>query len=316
MKTLTVLAPVYNEEVGITDFYLEVSKVLSSIQEKYESSFLFVVDQCSDNSLLVLKKIAAQDKKVKILSLSSRFGHQKSILAGIDYAATDIIIMLDSDLQHPPKLIPSMLEKYEEGYDIVYMVKSDYQATSFFRRLTSRLFYRFLQHLSNSPIYENSSDFRLITCRVANIFRTQIRERNLFLRGMLSWVGFPSCPLEFKVEARQHGKSKYTFYQMLNLALWGILGFSKKPIRLASILGLFFSTLGFIYGFYAVISYLVEDSQPRGWVTLAVLVSILGGIQLLCLGILGEYIGAIFEEVKQRPHYIVDEKINFPTENT
>ena len=310
-KTLTVLCPVYNEEEVIETFYTELENVLSSLPENYEAKIMFVIDRCEDTTLDVLKRISRLDSSVILISLSARFGHQMSLLAGIDHCNSDIIIMMDSDLQHPPSIIPSMLEKYEDGHDIVYTIRQASSDISFISRVGSKLFYLLVNKISDTPIYENSADFRLISRRVAELFQNNIRERNLFLRGLFSWVGFKRTAVSFQANERPAGKSKYSLMQLIYFSLNGLIAFSSSALRLAIMLGLLFALFGILLGVITLIQYFLYDSLPPGWATLTILLSVFSGIQLFFLGVIGEYIGATYIEVKKRPHYIVDEKIGF-----
>jgi len=311
MKTLTVICPVYNEEAIIEKFYRELKKVLGSLDKQYIAGILFVVDRGRDGTLDILKGIAGEDRAVQILALSSRFGHQMSLLAGLDHSDADAVIMMDSDLQHPPDLIPRMTALYEQGYDIVYTLRESSAETSWKQRLGSRLFYRLINRISQVPVVENAADFRLISRRVAAIFQTKIRERNQFMRGLFSWVGFRSIGIPFRVGIRPGGRSKYSLRKRMQLAVHGIVSFSKRPLQAAIFLGLLFAALGLVFALVTFVQYFLYDFLPSGWTTLAILISVFGGIQLIFLGIIGEYIGAIFDEVKARPHYIVEEKWNF-----
>src|SRR5687767_14763348 len=227
MKTLIVISPAYNEAEVLERFYRELSAELRPLTDRYSTRVLFVLDRSSDNSLDILKRLAADDPSVGVLSLSSRFGHQMALLAGIDHADADVIIMMDSDLQHPPSLIPALLEKYENGYDIVNTVRDDEEELGALKRTSSRLFYRIINQISDVPINERAADFRLISRKVAEVFREQIRERNQFLRGLLSWVGFSSVNIPFRVGARAAGRSKYSTARLMRFAVHGIVSFSK-----------------------------------------------------------------------------------------
>lgn len=314
MKTLTVISPVYNEEEVIEDFYHELRGVLAGLTHRYEYTILFVVDRSSDATFEILKSIAEKDKSVQILLLSSRFGHQMSLLAGIDHSHSDVIVMLDSDLQHPPALIPKMLMMYEHGHDIVYMIREDTLEIGFFKRFTSKLFYKIINRISQISINESAADFRLISHRVAEVFRQQIRERNQFLRGLFSWIGFRSTSIKFTVRKRRSGKSKYSISRMIQFGLEGVVSFSKKPLKAAIYVGLSFAILSFVFAFISLVQYFIYSSLPSGWTTIVMLISISSGVQLIFLGIVGEYLGAIFDEVKGRPHYIIEEKVNFEDE--
>ncbi len=313
-KTLTVIAPAYNEEEVIQEFYRELRSVLTGLADRYESTILFVVDRCTDRTPDRLKEIAGRDKTVRLLVLSSRFGHQMSLLAGIDHSDSDAVIMMDCDLQHPPSLIPDMLSLFEKGYDVVYSTREDSPQTHLFKRLSAKIFYYTINKISKVPINENAADFRLVSRRVAEIFQKRIRERNLFLRGLFSWVGFKSIGVPFQGQNRRAGKSKYTLSRMVQFGVGGVISFSKKPLQFAVYVGFIMALFGLAFAVVTFIQYFVYDDLPSGWATLTVLISMFSGIQLIFLGILGEYIGAIFDEVKGRPHYIIEEMVNFDDE--
>lgn len=312
--TLSIVCPVYNEEEGIEVFYTALSKVLDTLNEKYVWNILFVIDKSSDHSMDILRELARKDKRVRVLLLSRRFGHQMSLVAGIDYADSDVIIMMDSDLQHPPELIPKMLQAYEKGNDVVYTIRKYPGDRSFLKKLASRNFYRVMRWLSNVSLADGEADFRLISNRVAKIFKTKIRENNQFLRGLFRWVGFQSEAIEYSPCVRFMGESKYNWSRMFDFALSGIVSFSKKPLKLAIIIGLLFSLVGLFSALLSFINFLVYRNAPSGWTTLSILISIFGGFQLVFLGILGEYVGAIFDEVKKRPLYLIEETLNFDRE--
>ncbi len=310
MKTLTVIAPVYNEEEVIRDFYLALKRTLCDISG-YRTAILFVVGRGTDRTLPILKDLAAKDTTLKILYLSARFGHQMQLLAGIDHADSDAVIMMDSDLQHPPSVIPKLLAEFEKGNDVVYTIREKTPDQSVLRKWCSDIFYRFLNKISDVPISGNAADFRLISRRVARILREDIRERNMFLRGIFPWLGFNQAAVRFAANPRRAGKSKYSLSRLITFGLSGVVSFSRKPLRVAILIGLAFALFGFLYALFTVIQFLFLKTLPTGYATLVVLLSVFGGFQLIFLGVIGEYIGAIFDEVKKRPHYIVDEKINF-----
>jgi dolichol-phosphate mannosyltransferase len=259
----------------------------------------------------LLRDIAAQDQAVRVLALTARFGHQHALVAGMDHSDTDVVIMMDSDLQHPPEVLPQLLDAYETGYDIVYTYREDTNEIALIKRLTSRLFYRLLNAMSPMPISESAADFRLLSRRVVQVFQTQIRERNLFLRGLVGWVGFRSIGITFRVRQRRAGTSKYFVRRMVRFGIDGIVSFSKKPLQAATLVGLCFALFGGIVALVTLVQYFYLSSLPSGWTTLTILIAVFSGIQLIFLGIIGEYIGAIFDEVKRRPHYLVEEAINF-----
>jgi len=310
-RLLTVITPVFNEEEVIHAFYERTRAALDKIAEYYETRILFVVDRCTDNTVDILRKIAERDSWVQVLTLSSRFGHQMALLAGIDYAIdADVIVMMDSDLQHPPELIPELLRQHDLGNDVVFTVRKDGENVGRLRKMVGGLFYRLLGYLSNVKISENTADFRLVSRRVAKILRTQIRERNMFLRGLFSWIGFNQTSIEYAAAKRAAGKSKYSFSRMINLGIAGILSFSTKPLKLSIFIGMGLAAMSFVLGAITVVEYFIDKTIPSGWTTIVTLLLLFSGVQMIFIGLLGAYIGGIYEEVKARPHYIVDEGIN------
>jgi glycosyltransferase involved in cell wall biosynthesis len=312
VRTFTVICPVYNEAEVIGEFHNELARVLDGLSQQYEAKVLYVVDRSSDNSLEILRGLASTDKRIQILALSARFGHQMSLVAGIDHAQGDAVLMMDSDLQHPPALLPELLASFEKGYDIVYTIRRDRPEIGLFKRLSSRLFYRVINWLSTVPVNESAADFRLISRRVADVFRHQIRERNQFLRGLFSWVGFKSVGVPFQVDERRAGKSKYSLARLWRFGMNGVMSFSKRPLHASVALGFLFAGFGLVNAALTLVEYFRNRSLPSGWTTLTILISIFSGVQLISLGIVGEYVGAIFDEVKGRPHYLVDDRVNLP----
>lgn len=310
LPSLQIICPVYNEQDVIELFHKALISVLDNIKHRYEWRVLYVIDRCTDNTLEVLSHLAQQNKQIQVLLLSNRFGHQMSLVAGIDHCDSDAIIMMDADLQHPPELIPQLLDTYEQGNDVVYTIRKEPKDNRLLKRIGSRSFYRVMNFLSDIPLAQGEADYRLISRRVADIFKHNIRERNQFLRGLFSWVGFNRQGVSYDPDERAEGESKYNWSRMIQFASAGIVSFSKKPLQYAVMLGLVVSFLGMLFGFFTLGSYFVNDQVPSGWTTLSILISIFGGIQLLFMGIIGEYIGAIFDEVKARPLYLVEESIN------
>jgi dolichol-phosphate mannosyltransferase len=309
MLKLTVVTPVYNEEQVIESFYHRTRHVLDSL-EGVEARIIFVVDKCRDRTLEILRALAARDHGITVLGLSSRFGHQMSLLAGIEKAQdADAIVMMDCDLQHPPELIPQLLANFSFGYDVVYTLRKDTESVGWLRKQMGNLFYRMLTLISETPINANAADFRLISGRIARILVSQFPERNLFLRGLFSGLGFRQTGIEYIAEKRHAGESKYSLSKMLHLAIAGILSSSTKPLQLGIFIGLSFSILSFLFMVYAIVKYFVVQSLPSGFTTLVVIMLLMNGIQLIVLGTIGSYIGGIFMEVKRRPRYIVEEEI-------
>ncbi len=307
MKTLSIVCPVYNEEEVIEKFHAELARVTETLRKRWDVEILYVVDLCRDRTLPLLKQIAESDRRVRILSLSSRFGHQMSLLAGIDHARSDAVLMMDSDLQHPPKLIPKLLEEFEKGIDIVYTVRRDAADVSFLRRLASKLYYGIFNRLSGQPISPNAADFRVVSQRVAEIFRTSLRERNLFVRGMIRWMGFSSVAVEFDADERAGGKTKYSLSRLLRFASQGVVAFSRRPLSLPFVVG------GWLLGLAPVGAVLSLALGWPGWSYVLEAVFFAAGLNAFFLGVLGEYVGTILDEVRGRPHYLIDEKIGFRT---
>lgn len=308
MKSLTIVCPAYNEEAVIERFYDALKTELNALTN-YKSDVVFVVDGGTDRTFDILKGIAAKDARVRSLKFSRNFGHQMALIAGIDYAKGNVVIMMDSDLQHPPSLIPKLLEEYEKENDIVYTVRYA-ENTGFFRKLAGSFFYWAVNMISEVPIHENASDFRLLSRKVVDTLKNDIHERDLFLRGMIQWIGYRQTSVPFAPDKRAGGVSKYSLGRLFRFATSGAVSFSKKPLRAAGILGLLLATFGFLFTLYTVFEYFTSNTLPPGWSTVVVLLSIFGSVQLIVLWILGEYLGVIFEEVKARPRYIVESAVN------
>lgn len=311
MKTLAIVSPVFEEAALIAEFYQELKVQLENLTH-YQTTIIFVVDPGRDKTLAILKDIARRDSTVRILSMSARFGHQACLLAGIDHADAEVIIMMDSDLQHPPALIPELLKEFEQGgVEIVNAVRRKTESVGVFKKISSRLFYWFIKHISTTRLPENAPDFRLISGRVARLIKEQLRERNLFLRGLIGWLGFRQKFVEFVAPPRSAGASKYSISRLMGLGLSGTVSFSRKPLRAIFLSGVIGLGIFFILALLMLVKFLVLAVVPSALAIILMLVFFLFNIQSLFLGVIGEYLGAIFEEVKGRPHYIIDEKINF-----
>jgi len=310
MKTVSIVIPAYCEEKVIEECYKRVKSVMLSLS-RYDHELIFIDDGSTDNTLLLLKDLASRDEKLKILILSRNFGHQIAISSGLDRARGDAVVVMDADLQDPPELIPKMLEKWEEGYKVVYAKRIARKAEGRFKRWSASLFYWLINKLSDVKIQKDTGDFRLIDERVVREIR-KIKERNRFVRGLFSWVGFQQVGIEYEREERFAGKTKYPFRKMLKFALDGIFSFSKKPLKVALNMGFFSIVVGIamiIYVFFGKI-FFPEITVP-GWASLLIAVVFYGGVQLLTIGVIGEYISRIYDETKNRPLYIVEDEINF-----
>lgn len=301
---ISVIIPLFNEEENIELLFKTLVPVLKQFDRPWE--VIFIDDGSKDKSFELIKKIHENNPEVNGISLSRNFGHQIALLAGMHHAKGNVIVMMDADLQHPPEVIPLLFNEYVKGFDIVNTRRIDAKETGYFKRFTSKRFYQLINFLSDVTIIEASSDFRLMSRKALDAF-LRFEERDRFTRGLISWMGFPQTIVTYECPPRFAGKSKYTLRKMLHFALDGITSFSAKPLRIASYTGLMVFFIGLIYAIYAIIQYF-NGSTIAGWTSLLVTVLIIGGIQLLAIGIIGEYIARIFNESKARPIYFIKEK--------
>ena len=292
-------------------FYNALSETLADLQIDYE--IIFVNDGSTDESLSILKGIASADKRVKIIDFSRNFGHEAAMIAGIDHARGESVICMDSDLQHPPEMISEMLQKKAEGFDVINMVRTDRKDAKLMQKINSKLFYKFVNSISSVKLTENASDFFLISQKVCKLLRNDFRERTRFLRGLIQLAGFRKTTIEFIAPKRVAGKSKYSFFKLLSLSFTAISSFSKVPLQLGIITGLIFSGISLILIFYSLIMWILGITIP-GYTTLIIFMSAFAGIQLFVTGLIGQYISYVFEEVKGRPVYVVNEIYEFEDE--
>jgi polyisoprenyl-phosphate glycosyltransferase len=304
----SIVIPVYNEAEVLPTLYDRLTRVMNGLGEPYE--IIFVNDGSADESPLLLQDLQAKDECVKFLSLSRNFGHQIAITAGLDHSRGQAVVVMDADLQDPPEVIPRLIEQWRKGYDIVFAVRQKRRGEGLLKRATAALFYRILQHLTATEIPLDAGDFRLMSRRAVEALN-DIRERNRFIRGLAGWVGFRQTSVSFVRDIRHAGRTKFPLKDMLRFALTGIVSFSLVPLQLAGYLGFLVSSVSFFYMVYAIGLKLFTDRVVLGWTSVMVAVLFLGGVQLLSLGIIGEYIGRIYDEVKQRPLYIIDEARGF-----
>jgi glycosyltransferase involved in cell wall biosynthesis len=309
---VSVVVPCYNEEPVIEETHRRLTDTLSSLGCSYE--IVYVDDGSRDGTLLKLRTIQGQDGTVRVLSFSRNFGHQMAVSAGIDHAEGDAVVLIDADLQDPPELIRSMLEKWREGYDVVYGQRHAREGETYFKVATARLFYRFINRLSDVAIPLDTGDFRLMSRQVVEVLK-RMPEKDRFIRGMVSWVGFRQCALPYERARRYAGVSKYPLRKMVAFATDGILSFSIKPLRLATTIGFLTSGLAIVGILYALILRLWTSNWVSGWTLLIISVLFLGGVQLICLGIIGEYVGRIYSESKRRPLYLIGEALGFADQN-
>jgi dolichol-phosphate mannosyltransferase len=294
-----------NEEGNIE---LIVRKIKSVMEQYNNYEIIFVDDGSTDDSLRILKQLHSDNQQIKYISFSRNFGHQYALKAGLDYARGDCVISLDGDMQHPPELIPDMIEKWKTGeYDIIYTIRKENKKLSFFKRTSSCLFYKILNYFADINIEPGSADFRLLDRSVVDCLK-QFHENSLFFRGIIQWIGFKQSAIEYMPNERFWGISKYSVKKMFNFALNGILSFSVKPLLFSIYFGIFISLCSFCYGFYAVFLKIFTNNSVSGWTSTLAVISFIGGIQLIVLGIIGTYIGKIFVDIKSRPLYIIREK--------
>lgn len=305
MRTLDIISPVFREEATIEAFHAALDKAVEPLAPTYAVRFIYVVDPSADRTEAILADIASRDPRSSVVVMARRFGHQAALVAGIDASDGDAVVMLDSDLQHPPELIVEMVRRWEAGADIVQTLRQDGDETARAKRTTSRWFYQLLGKISTVELQSGAADYRLLSRRVADIFRRDIREHNPFLRGLIGWVGFTVSYLPFQPAKRHAGRSKYSVSTLFSFAVNGFCSFSKLPLRMCVMTGLAVSIISFLGGIlYTVLYFLGNESVP-GWASIFVLTSIAVGLNMLFLGIIGEYVGLIFDEVKARPRYIV-----------
>lgn len=306
-KQIDIILPVYKEEEVLPHFNASLFQTINALKDVYCFRVVYVLDRSPDRSYEVLRELALQHAEISIIHLSRRFGHQASLMAGIHHSTGDAVIMMDCDLQHPPSLIPILLDQFEKGYEIVHTVRTYGAKVPLSKRLTSKLFYAIQNAMSPVALRDGAADFRLISRRVLAVLRDQLNEHDPFLRGLFQWIGYSSAWVPFKSSPRQAGVTKYDFSRLLLFFADGVLSFSKVPLRIATFAGLLVSAGSALYGIYLVWVYFSVGSFPRGYASLMLIILVLGGLQLCVLGVIGEYLGRIFDEVKNRPLYLIDE---------
>jgi len=296
---LSIIIPTYNEEKNISYIYQKIKESAGAFQ--YE--IIFIDDGSFDNTFNEIKHISDIDNQAKGISFSRNFGHQIALLAGLNESKGDIVVMMDADGQHPAELIPILIDKVKEGYDIVNTRRKTTEGIGFFKKVSSRFYYSFLNFLTDIKIEYSSSDFRAMTRKAVDAF-LKLEETNRFTRGLISWMGFNQAIVEYNAPKRYAGETKYTLKKMLRFGIDGITSFSAKPLKISFYFGLITLLLGVIYGIYAIAIYTLGKAIP-GWTSILLTVLFIGGVQLLGIGILGEYLAKIYNEIKRRPHYFI-----------
>lgn len=300
---ISIIVPVYNESGNLEVFYDRLEKSISEITQSYQ--IIFVNDGSTDDSLLKIIELSIKNKNVFYINLSRNFGHQIAVSAGLEYSDAKCTVIIDSDLQDPPELITKLYEKYKEGFDVVYAKRKKRKGESFLKRITAKVYYRLLKKIVSFEIPLDAGDFRLLSKKVVDAIN-KMPEQNKFLRAQIAWLGFKQTFVLFDRDSRNQGKSGYTYGKMIRLAFDGITGFSDKPLLFVSRLGFIISCFSFLVIIYAIFSHYVLEQTITGWTSLIISAAFIGGIQLLSIGVIGEYISRINVNVKRRPLFIVD----------
>jgi glycosyltransferase involved in cell wall biosynthesis len=302
-KKISVIVPCFNEEEGLTTFN---ENLIRHLPKNYQYEIIYVNDGSRDQTFQVILTLAETNPTIKYISFSRNFGHQNALKAGYDFATGDCAVSLDADLQHPPDVIPELISKWEDGFEIVNTMRNDHQSISFAKKISSRLFYQIMRKLSDVNIENGMADFRLIDRKVLKQLKL-FNENYLFFRGIIPWMGFRQAIVPFTANERFAGTTKYTFRKMLKFASTGVTAFSVKPLKLSIYLGSVIALIAFLYGLYAAYIYFFTDRAATGWTSVIFSVLFVGGINLLMLGIIGEYLGKLFIENKRRPNYLISE---------
>lgn len=301
---ISIIIPVFNEELNIGTLYVRTKDVFAKIDVNHE--LIFVNDNSRDASLQIIKELAIKDPSVKYIDFSRNFGHQVAVSAGLEYCSGEYVVIIDADLQDPPELIIDMYEKINKGFDVVYAKRRSRKDRSVVKKAAYKLFYKILAVISQIEIPLDTGDFRMMKKNVVDEL-LKMQESNKFLRGQIAWLGFNQTYVEYDRDVRAAGEPGYTYYKLFRLALDGIISFSNMPLRVATIMGFFVFLLSLIIILYTLYSYFYHEYTPQGWASLMISVLFIGGIQLLTIGIIGEYIGRIQTEVRKRPLFVVKE---------
>lgn len=305
---VSVVVSVYNEELALPAFYQETSQVLEACPWDYE--LIFVNDGSHDKSMEIISQFSEENEKVRVVNFSRNYGHEAAMIAGIDYSSGDGVICMDADLQHPPEYIPKIIDKWENGYDIINMVRTKNEDAGIIKRITSKAFYRVLNMISPVKFENNASDFFAVSKRVADVLKKDYRERVRFLRGFVQNIGFDKTTIEFEARKRQAGESKYSLSKLIKFSVNALFSFSDLPLKLGVYSGLFVALCGTILMIYTIVNKIMYN-VPSGYSTIIVVMCFMFAILLMIIGIIGEYIAIVFAEIKERPIYIVKDALNF-----
>lgn len=312
-KKISIVISVYNEEAALPEFYREAKKVFESLPWDYE--MIFVNDGSQDASEAILFRLSETDSKVKVLSFSRNFGHEAAMIAGIDYSSGDAVVCMDADLQHPPECVAEMIEKFEEGYEVINMVRTRNRSAGLIKNITSAAFYKLINRISDVKLEENASDFFAVTANAAAVLKEHYREKVRFLRGYVQNIGFRKTSLEYEAGARVAGSSKYSLRKLFKFSINTILCFSDLPLKLGMYSGMAVGVFGLLVMFYTIYEWAVKGT-PNGYATIVVLLCVMFAMLFVIVGIIGEYIAILFTELKDRPIYIVRETRNLSKDET
>ena len=310
-KSVSIVVPVFNEQDNLETFYVEIIKYMEPLDCKFD--LLFIDDGSTDATPFILDRLVKEDPRVRAIIFARNYGHQRALTCGLDYAEGDAVITMDGDMQHPPELLPLLIAKWEEGFDVVQTIRVSTDGASWIKKFTSDMFYKMMNVISNVKVATGGSDFRLLDKKVVQSFRL-FRERARFIRGMISSIGYKQTRVEFVAPKRFAGISKFSLGKMLHFALDGNTAYSKTPLRFAFYIGIIFGVLSLFLILYVVSIKLFTYNAVPGWATLSASIFLFGGLQLVGMGIIGEYVGRIFEEVKQRPLYLIQADLRNDTE--
>lgn len=313
MIKYSIVVPMYNEEEVIHESYKRLTKVMKSTNESYE--LIFVNDGSRDKTLELAEELCQKDKCLKVINFSRNFGHQIAVTAGMEYSSGQAVVIIDADLQDPPEVILQMIAKWKEGYDVVYGRRLKRKGETFFKKITAKLFYRFLDSMTSVTMPVDTGDFRLIDRKVCDTMNS-LTEKNRYVRGLVSWVGYKQTAVEYVREERFAGETKYPLKKMLKLAADAIMSFSYKPLKIAGLVGTLLSVFSFIYLIVIIWQRLFTNTTVTGWASILAVMLFFNGVTLILHSVTGEYIGRIYEETKNRPLYIVRDTIGFEQDDT
>jgi glycosyltransferase involved in cell wall biosynthesis len=303
-QLISVIVPVFNEESVLPSFQRAITQVFSDLPFNFEIAY--INDGSTDNTLRIIKQLRESDNRITLIDLSRNFGKEIALTAGLQKACGDAVIVIDADLQDPPSLIPELIQEWQNGYDVVYAQRTHRRGESLVRRTTAHFFYRIIQRFSRLAIPEDTGDFRILSRRAVNALNT-FNEQHRFMKGLFSWIGYRQKAVRYQRDPRHAGESKWSYWRLWNFAIDGITSFTIAPLKISTYLGLLTAASAFLYGFYMIMETLIIGNPVPGYPSLIVIILFLGGVQLVAIGILGEYLGRIFNETKRRPLYFVNE---------